>query len=695
MKTPHERIVELLPAIYRLRDAEQGGPLEQFLTVFAEQFAVLEEDLDQLYDDLFIETCAEWVVPYIGDLVGNRTLHGVVPKTRSRRAEVANTIAYRRRKGTACMLEQLARDVTGWNARVVEFFRLLGWTQNMNHHLPASVYAPDQRRWEPLERLGTAFETAAHTVSVRRIATEKGRYNVPNIGIFVWRLDAHSLTGSPAFKLDGRRYLFSPLGNNTQLFNLPQTEDDITHLAEPLNVPEAISRRVLDAHLDDYYGEDLSLLLATGSGPVDPSEVTVCDLSDVGGGAWAHVPPTKIAIDPVLGRIAFPTASGSRKVKVNYHWGFSADMGGGEYERRTSLDNELTPISNVVTGSSIQDALDDREGGGVVEIDDSGRYAEALAITVDGGEKIELRAANEHRATMVINGDLEITGGADGVVSLNGLLITGGAVRVPEAAGNELSRLLIRHCTLVPGIGLERDGSPQKPNQPSLVVEASDVKVEITDSIIGGVRIGIGSRVEIRDSIIDATAQSGVAYAHPDGVEAGGELSIERSTVIGKIHTRLLRLVSNSILLAQLADPDTWPAPVRSARKQEGCLRFSFIPEGSPVPRRYRCQPDLAVRAVIEAALEKDPNLGAADQADLAAGVTARMRPVFNDLRYGRPAYAQLGTSCPSEIRTGADDESEMGAFHELFQPQRETDLRIRLDEYLRFGLEAGVFHAT
>ena len=36
-------------------------------------------------------------------------------------AEVAHTIGYRRRKGTAAVLEQLARDVTGWPAaRVVE-----------------------------------------------------------------------------------------------------------------------------------------------------------------------------------------------------------------------------------------------------------------------------------------------------------------------------------------------------------------------------------------------------------------------------------------------------------------------------------------------------------------------------------------------------------------------------------------------
>ena len=42
---------------------------------------------------------------------------------------------------------------------------------------------------------------------------------------------------------------------------------------------------------------------------------------------------------------------------------------------------------------------------------------------------------------------------------------------------------------------------------------------------------------------------------------------------------------------------------------------------------------------------------------------------------------------------TGADDESEMGAFHDLYQPQRETNLALRLKEYLRFTLEAGVYY--
>ena len=41
---------------------------------------------------------------------------------------------------------------------------------------------------------------------------------------------------SPAFKVDDRHYTFSPLGNNAPLFNQPQAEETITHLAEPANV---------------------------------------------------------------------------------------------------------------------------------------------------------------------------------------------------------------------------------------------------------------------------------------------------------------------------------------------------------------------------------------------------------------------------------------------------------------------------
>jgi len=36
-----------------------------------------------------------------------------------------------------------------------------------------------------------------------------------------------------------------------------------------------------------------------------------------------------------------------------------------------------------------------------------------------------------------------------------------------------------------------------------------------------------------------------------------------------------------------------------------------------------------------------------------------------------------------------------MGAFSHVKQPQRESNLRIRLDEYLPFGLQAGILYVT
>ena len=189
MNPEAQKLYNLLPALYRVRDAEQGEPLKALCAVIAEEIAVLRENLEQLYDDQFIETCAEWVAPYIGDLIGYRPIHGVTLRTLSARAEVANTIAYRRRKGTATMLEQLARDVTGWTRARRGVFPV---ARNQPVHEPhPSIKSPRPptcaigRRWSG----GTLRSTRmAHSVDTRHIEVQKGRYNIPNIGLFLWRL---------------------------------------------------------------------------------------------------------------------------------------------------------------------------------------------------------------------------------------------------------------------------------------------------------------------------------------------------------------------------------------------------------------------------------------------------------------------------------------------------------------------------
>jgi len=135
------------------------------------------------------------------------------------------------------------------------------------------------------------------------------------------------------------------------------------------------------------------------------------------------------------------------------------------------------------------------------------------------------------------------------------------------------------------------------------------------------------------------------------------------------VHASEITLASNTIFVSALATAgETWKAPVWADRKQSGCMRFSYVPAGSRTPRRYRCQPE-----------DGGPPV----------------RPHFSSLRFGDPAYCQLLQATPDAIRRGADDESEMGVLHGLYQPQRETNLRVRLDEYLRFGLEAGIFYAS
>ena len=62
------------------------------------------------------------------------------------------------------------------------------------------------------------------------------------------------------------------------------------------------------------------------------------------GGVWAHDAATgKIAIDPVLGRISFPANQLRRRPPlVTFHYGFSAEMGGGEYARASTFDADPT-----------------------------------------------------------------------------------------------------------------------------------------------------------------------------------------------------------------------------------------------------------------------------------------------------------------------------------------------------------------
>lgn len=731
-----DRIYRLLPAVYRVRDSDAGEPLRALLAVIETELLAIEGDIRSLYDNWFIETCAEWIVPYIGDLLDVRQLNQI-RGVASQRAWVANTIGYRRRKGTAVMLQQLARDVTGWPARAVEFFQLLATTQQLNHVRPTNVRTPDLRDTASLELLGTPFEQAAYTADVRSIALTRGKYNVPNVGLFLWRLQPYSIervTPAPATGTPGGCYQFNPLGRDLPLFNPPQTAAELTQLATERDVPGALRRRPLYDELQArrqagatppvavYFGPDSVLRVfvddpadAKSAIEVQPDAIQVCDLDGWDKPGWKSPPGNShilVAVDPALGRLALPTGSPHTIKAVDYTYAFSTDMGGGPYERRDSVATWLDPLRHPPTWqlgvttdpATVKAAPDPKQlvsalgdaivlwnafakghpgAFGVIALMENRTLVEKTLkpIEVPAGSTLAIVAAQwpvidvpgapgmgqrivgqivADRLRPHLFGDLSVQGTAGGAgmsggnLVLDGLLVQG---TLTVAAG-DLGGLRVNHCSLEPTHG-------------GLVVQTAagldnnQLVVTIDHSICGAVVLtDLVQGLHIADSIID----------HPkggDAIQALGTLAdIQRTTVFGTAHVQSLE-AGNSIF-SDIVTVD---------RRQAGCVRFSALRQGSDTPRRFRCQPDLALKDVTDPLKQ--------------ATILARMVPSFTSERYGDPGYAQLGRTCGMEIRSGAEDGSAMGAFSSLREPQREANLQTSLPEYLRFGLEAGIFYVT
>lgn len=728
MKSNPDRLYDLLPVIYRMRDAEQGYPLRALLRVIAEQVSVVENDIAQLYQNWFIETAQDWAVPYIGELIGYRQVHeagqpGDIRTAQGQarnkilipRREVANTLRHRRRKGTLALLELLAGDVAGWPARAVEFYRRLGWTQSINYQHPRRGRIVDLREINALDRLDGPFDPLAHTVDLRTPTSPRtrGRHNLPSVGLFIWRLRSYQVTQTPAYCLEEvgpHCYLFSVLGNDTQLYVKPQVEPTPTHIATEMNLPVPIRRHPFEAHKADFYGVQKSLAIwATdwshydSDEPIPARAIIPADLTD-----WQYRPPRDhIAVDPMLGRIVFPPSQLPKKnVRVSYRYGFSADIGGGEYDRTLSqpadcviyrVDN-IEDLKEVLAPWQEKRRLDTQPQNAVIELAESGVYVLPINIALKANHTLQIRAANRTRPVFrMIDWQTDLPDSFSVSLepgshfTLDGVIVTGRSIsiRQPEEFSRDMqgciAEVTLRHCTLVPGWGLQNNCEPRRPTEPSLEVHNARVRIDIAHSIVGSIQINTDQvraeplPIHITDSIVDATSGEREAIGAPGWPVAHAILTIARCTIFGIVQVHAVELAENCIFNDCL----------NVARRQLGCMRFCYVPRGCRTPRRYNCQPDLVEQAVTEQ-ISDLPTRAAAQAIE-----RERVRPQFNSARYGTPGYCQLAETCAVEIKRGADDESEIGVFHDLFQPQREANLRARLEEYTPAGTDTGIIFAS
>jgi hypothetical protein len=792
-----DRIWNLIPGVYRARDsAEFGvdGPLRELVERIAVQVAVVRRSVDRLWADQSIETSDDWVVPYVADLLDTKLVGGL--DARGQRLDVAKTIHYRRRKGTVAVLEEIARDITGWDAHIVEAFRRLSRTRHgldppvgpgpyaaamptpcpkpgvppgtpdveelLEHEglvgtltgTPAGGYA-DLRNVHGATLADAPFDEFFHTADMRKGQGATGRYGIPKLLVFLWRLRSFTVDRGTPVEMTAcpGTYVFDPTGRNVPLFQLPiQPELDVdTWTSAPeWDVPGPLTQSLLDA-LDD-------------PGTEPPPHAPYPDLADVpsfdGASAGTPLEPVPIEVWPEAGQFT-PTAVFDGTLGVTYQYGFPSRIGAGAYDRTVFPDppERIDPEEQVTGGGSLVAALNDAAGGGTVTLADSLTYD--TVADVGPVTSFLLRAGPSERPVVRLapGSTWTFTGGPGAELTLDGVLVSGGDV----VLHGPFALVRLTGCTADPGTlddtgdALAQSVDGRKLAPVTIWIEHGTIEQLVVDHCVcGPIRTRRGGAVEtvsISDSVVQGIdpSGSGLTVFDPDLLQR----AVNADNALSKAILALLADPSPGGIVASLKavinGPSIWdatlfadiplPAPVAELVAEGGAadtkaLNLGLLEAAFPVA----LAPSALALATGTVELDRVTVLGDAyvhrlDASDsiLAAftvaedaqdgcvrfsaiGPASRVASpylsvslaygaaLFTSTSFGNPAYAQLletadraiaSGAAAVTITAGADTGSEMGAYSGELAPVKEKGLLIKYAEYMPLGLTPVVVHVT
>lgn len=737
--TPWDGLIfNRLPVFHRMRDAQADGALQAFSRVLAEAFWIIGLDIARLERNAFIETCDDWTVPYLAELLGVEPPSGIIgaPTSGPRvtamaralapRGAVANTVARRRRKGTPGALQGLAQDLLGQPARVVEFRRTTLVLPRTGQPAAARSRLPSVRDRDALDRLGGVFDRTPRLFDSRPagpFGTGRGRSNA-SAGVFIWqtslnRVDRGQPRAVEAFRPgrtpcddrseDREPFLlistFHPLGIEVPLVTRPLPLSDPTGAAAELEVPAPIRREALDdpARRPLLYGPGRSLVVWS-EGPTPPGgeptiepvparKIVVVDLK--------RERPTlesgQVAVDPVHGLLARWIRPGAEKpLRVSFHDARLAPIGGGDYDRPSrpipsaaahvyvrkvddaDPDQEAlpagTPFARSIAGA-VAELLArpeaERPVHAVVEVMDDSTYRERWEFDLPGGMTLELRAGRGRRPTVALRRGkrARVISAGGATLVLDGLTIARDAIRLV----GPFARVVIRDVTLVPGRSLRRDGRSATPSAPSLWLDRFEGSVTILRSILGRVVVARPNRhaepppLCLSQSLLDAGAGPGAceALGGPGCAAAYAALRVDRSTIVGRVEVHQIDEALDSL----------FDGEVVAARRPIGVMEFCYsrpAPGGRfATPRRFQCQPDLA----------------------LAQGRPAPA-PRYVSTRFSHARYRQLAPDGDAALLRGASDGGELGVHHDLFLSAKLENLERQLVEFTPVGLDVTIVTA-
>ena len=457
----------LLPEVYRASDSDdpdKNGPLRELVNRLGKQIAVVRRSIDRTVEDQSIESCDDWLIPYIGDLLATNLVAGL--DARAQRLDVAKTIYYRRRKGTVGILEEIAADITGWDARAVEFFRRLARTRhNFDPEIgfdrdqsvieglrgtlsatPAGGFA-DLRHAGAAQKANTAFDEFFHTADFRKGRDGSGWHNIPKLGFFLWRLRTYRylLVDPVADSVCPKQFTFDPTGREIPLFARsfrdPQQYGDAWVTPDEWMLPGRINNELLGREKNHLYPNSLGVFDVSNAGP------TLVPFANV------HVNPERGRFEPNA-----PPAVGVAR-RVLFHHGFSSEIGAGPYDRDALQLADLPrpiPKAPVVTGGAAKLQVQQTAMGstGTILIDDSLTYTAVVNPWNVANAKIE-GGQNQCPVLRLTGAPWIINGAPNAQLSLEGVLITGTEIIL---RGN-FDTVTISCSTLDPGEEIDLSGS--------------------------------------------------------------------------------------------------------------------------------------------------------------------------------------------------------------------------------------------
>jgi len=737
MSTTPQPIYPLLPAVYRSRDDLLGGPLAALYAVLESQYGIVKDNLLQLYDDQFIETCAPWAIPYIGALIGYDPVYTVALAGADSRAEVANTIGYRRRKGTLLAIEQLTHDVSGRPTTAVEEFRRLITTLSLRDVRKHHNATADLRRGRDWEDQWGPFTRLNRTVDVRGIAPRNlippppatnppspdttpldmaihgpGRFNIPAVAVWMWRWQNWTVTNAPAFSLapagNPNGYLFSALGGPVPLFQLPIPETlPFSRLVKEADVPEPIRRRRFAAHLGDFYPASLELI--SNGTPVLRSQIVCANLEPGPGGALCTVPAGKIAIDPLLGRIQYATdVALPTTLRVNYNYGSPAPIAGGPYDRSASINPQLTAAGAFLA---------------IVSATLAPTGYTAFPTLQEAVEAWNLLPAGSTGTIVLPNFEsipnIDLTGvNAIQIPSQSQLLIAAAEV---STAGSPPQ--FTKSCvTLFGNIQVNAPPAPLNPDGLSDPMGS----LQISGVWLAGAISLTGAAACVQ--LTDCTLVPGISLNPNGGAAQPGTPSVT-GTAIGA-SLCLTRAIAGSICLpascsvricdsiVDAGSPSTpaFAGPAGATSPAPGAELH--VEDSTVIGKVYSQVIRLASNTIFYAQLAKGDSWSAPVWANRTqagcvrfcslpwssivprryeclppnAASQSALAPQFVSLRFGDPAYCLLSGDCPVAVWKGADNGSQMGVFLQIQETEAVANIQIRANEYLVANLECGVF---